>query len=336
MAGPQKKKAKTDMGNKSEISWKGAVFESPGPKTISEFLLLAVKGLFMGVAHIIPGVSGGTIALISGIYVEFLDAIKSANTDFAKKITSFKLKEALAVLHVRFLAAVFLGTMVAIVSLAQVASYLLSTQPVATGAFFMGLIIASAVLVGKDIRRWAGSGGVGFVVGALSAYMIVGMMPAATPETLWFVFLAGMISICAMILPGLSGAFILLVLGKYAYIVNAIKNPFTMETIMIVIVFSAGCAVGIAGFSRALSYFLKKHYNVTLAVLTGLMTGSLRKIWPWKETLETKLIHGKTYIVSERNLFPSELNADLLVALGLCLLGFILIVLLEKLSGESH
>lgn len=320
------------MSNKTDLTWKGAVFASPGPASINEFLILVFKGLFMGVAHIIPGVSGGTIALISGIYLEFLDSIKSANAEFIQKLLSFKIKEAVSILHIRFLSAVFLGMFAAIISLAQIASYLLATQPVATGAFFLGLIIASAILVGKEIKHWLGSDGIAFVAGTVAAYYIVGMMPAATPETLWFIFFSGVISICAMILPGLSGAFILLVLGKYAYIVNAIKNPFSTTNIIIVVVFCVGCAGGLAGFSRALSYLLRKHYETTLAVLTGLMVGSLRKIWPWKETLETQIIHGKTYITSEKNLLPSEINAELITAAGLCLAGFILILLLEKIS----
>ncbi len=323
------------MMNKAELTWKGAVLASPGPSSIKEFLFLVLKGLFMGVAHIIPGVSGGTIALISGIYLEFLDSIKSANTEFIQKLFSFKIKEALSILHFRFLSAVFLGMFVSIISLAQVASYLLSNQPVATGAFFLGLIIASALLVGKEINNWFGSGGIALVAGTFAAYHIVGMMPDATPETLWFVCFSGAISICAMILPGLSGAFVLLVMGKYAYIVGAIKNPFSVENIIIVMVFCIGCAGGLAGFSRALSYLLKKHYNTTLAVLTGLMLGSLRKIWPWKETLQTKIIHGKTYIVSEKNLIPSEINSELIIAIGLCLLGFFLIIFLEKISDNQ-
>ena len=322
------------MNNTSELTWKEAVSKSPGPASPKEFFILMLKGLFMGVAHIIPGVSGGTIALISGIYLEFLDSIKSANTDFIQKLLSLKIKNAVSVIHIRFLSAVFLGMFIAIISLAQVASFLLSTQPVATGAFFLGLIIASALLVGKDIKNWMGTGGLALVAGTIAAYYIVGMMPAATPESLWFICFAGTISICAMILPGLSGAFILLVLGKYAYIVDAIKNPFSIENITIIIVFSAGCAIGLAGFSRVLSYLLKKYYNVTLAVLTGLMLGSLRKIWPWKETLQTKIIHGKTYIVSEKNLIPSEINTELIVAIILCLIGFSLIILLEKISDR--
>lgn len=323
------------MNSKLELSWKQAVLLSPGPVSIREFLLLAIKGLFMGVAHIIPGVSGGTIALISGIYLDFLDAIKSANIVFIQKLILFKFKEAVSILHIRFLTAIFLGTGIAVISLAQIASYLLSTQPIPTGSFFLGLIIASALLVGKEIKHWLGTGGVSFIGGTTFAYYIVGMMPSATPETMFFVFFSGIISICAMILPGLSGAFILLVLGKYAFVVDAIKNPFQLTNLIIILVFCAGCAAGLAGFSRALSYLLRKYHNVTLAVLTGLMTGSLRKIWPWKETLETQIIHGKSYILSEKNLIPQEINAELISAAGLCLLGFFLIILLEKLSDNG-
>lgn len=322
------------MKRSKPMTWKGAVCESPGPRTLKDFMILMCKGIFMGVAHIIPGVSGGTIALITGIYLDLLDAIKSVNTVFFRQLLTFDIKGAVSVLHLRFLSAVFLGTLLSIISLAQIASYLLVHQPVATGAFFFGLIIASAFVVGKDIHHWLGTGGVSFVVGAVGAYFIVGMIPVSTPETLWFVFFSGFISICAMILPGLSGAFILLILGKYAYIVDSLKNPFVPENLLIILIFCMGCVAGLAAFSRILSFLLKRFYNATLAALTGLMIGSLRKIWPWKSVLETKEIHGKVYVVSEKVVLPSEFSMEFVVAICLCLAGFVFIVVLEQATSK--
>jgi len=161
------------------------------------------------------------------------------------------------------------------------------------------------------------------------------MIPVSTPEELWFIFLSGMIAICAMILPGLSGAFILLILGKYEFITGALKNPFLQNNILIILVFCAGCSIGILGFARILNYFLEKHYNITLAFLTGLMAGSMQKIWPWKETLQSITIRGKEHVLAYSNVLPGELNAEVYLAITLAVLGFIAVLMLERLSTEK-
>ena len=161
---------------------------------LKEFLILIFKGLFIGTGNIIPGVSGGTIALITGIYIDMLDAIKSVDKNFIQSILSFNFKKAVSILHVRFLLAIFLGTIIAIISIAQIATYLLLNHPIIINSFFLGLIIASTIIVGKDIKRWAGSGGLFFIIGAVSVYLIVGMIPVQTPQTWWFILFAGIIS----------------------------------------------------------------------------------------------------------------------------------------------
>ncbi len=324
------------MNSEPQITWKEAFFKNPGPDNFKDFFILVIKGLFMGTGNIIPGVSGGTIALITGIYLDLLESIKSVNSLFIKHLLSFKLREATSVLHIRFLSGIFLGTMIAIITLAQIATYLLNNYPVSINSFFLGLILASTYVVGKDIKKWAGTGGLFFIAGAVSVYFIVGMIPVDTPETWWFILFAGIISISAMILPGLSGAFILIVLGKYGYIVGALKNPFILENIVVIVIFAIGCVLGLAGFSRVLSFLIAKYNNATLAVLTGLMVGSLRKIWPWKETLETKVIHGKVYILSEKNIIPDSFDSEVILAACLCVVGFVIIFLLEKFSAKKE
>ena len=320
------------MKTKSDISWKDAFFSSPGPNSWKSSFLLMLKGLCMGAADTVPGVSGGTIALITGIYEDLLTAIKSANAKMVACILKFDLKGALSELHIRFILSLFLGIGVAVLSLARVMSYLLAHHAMLTWSLFFGLIIASIWVVGKQVGKWTSATGVSFLAGAGVAFVIVNLMPATTPEDLWFVFVSGLLAICAMILPGLSGAFILLILGKYEFIIATLENPFVMENIQIIIVFLAGCAFGLAGFARFLKLLLMKYHNLTLAFLTGLMFGSMRKIWPWKETLETAMIHGKLRVLKERNIFPEAIDSELMFAVCLIIVGFLAVLALERLS----
>lgn len=295
-------------------------------------MLLTLKGICMGAADTVPGVSGGTIALITGIYEDLLSAIKSFDAKVVGRVLKLDFKGALAELHIRFILSLFLGIGISILSLAQLMSYLLHHHPVATWSLFFGLIAASIWVVGKQVEKWTPDTGISFLVGTGAAFIIVNLMPAATPEDLWFIFLSGMLAICAMILPGLSGAFILLILGKYEFIIATLKNPFAAEHIGIIAVFCTGCAVGLAGFSRVLKFLLASYHNLTLAFLTGLMCGSMRKVWPWKETLETGIINGKLHVLKERNMFPAAVDADLCFAVFLIVIGFIAVICLERLS----
>jgi len=318
---------------------KKAFFASPGPKTMKESLSLFLKGLLMGGADIIPGVSGGTIALITGIYEKLLAAIKSVDINFFKKLLSFKIKEALAGVHIRFLIVLFSGIAIAIISLARLMNFLLKTHPEPTFSLFIGLIAASTYVIGKQVK-WKLSSIISIVFGAILAYVVVGLIPVNTPNELWFIFLSGVIGICAMILPGLSGAFILLILGKYEYITGTLKAPFSVNEIsgdhnlLIVLVFCIGCAIGLAGFSRFLNWLLSKWHNLTLAFLTGLMAGSMRKIWPWKGEAVIKIIRGKEHVITQENILPQNFDINLMISLALIVVGVILILVLDKKSRK--
>jgi putative membrane protein len=316
----------------SIISWKDAFFFSPGPRSLKSSFLLTLKGLCMGAADTVPGVSGGTIALITGIYEDLLSAIKSFDAKVVARALKLDFKGALAEFHIRFILSLFLGISISILSLAQLMSYLLHSHPVQTWSLFFGLIASSIWVVGKQVEKWTPGTGISFLAGAGTAFVIVNLMPASTPEDLWFIFLSGVLAICAMILPGLSGAFILLILGKYEFIIATLKNPFAPEHLGIIAVFCAGCAVGLAGFARVLNFLLLKYHNLTLAFLTGLMFGSMRKIWPWKETLETAMIHGKLRVLKERNIWPEMFDSDLAFAVCLIFAGFLAVLALERFS----
>ncbi len=316
-------------------SWAEAFFSSPGPRSFKSAVFLAVKGMCMGAADTVPGVSGGTIALITGIYEDLLAAVKSANARVIGRLAVLDIKTALAELHIRFLLSLFLGIGVAVVTLARIMNYLLHHHPQLTWSLFFGLIAASIWVVGKKIDRWHAGTVVTFLIGAAAAFQVVHLVPATTPETLWFIFLSGFIAICAMILPGLSGAFILLILGKYEFITATLKNPFDPVNAGIILVFVAGCGLGLAGFSRILKYLLDAYHNLTLAFLTGLMVGSMRKIWPWKETLEAKMVGGELRVLREKNVMPGAFDTDLLLALALMLVGFVFVICLERFSREK-
>lgn len=322
------------MEEKSPATWPDAFKAGPGPRSMREALLLALKGLCMGSADIIPGVSGGTIALITGIYQDLLQAIKSANTRFAKCVLRLEFKAALAGLHLRFLLSLFAGIGVAIVSLARLMNFLLIHYPVYTWSLFFGLIAASIFVVGKQVGDWTKWPLLFFAAGSIVAFFVVSLIPVSTPEAFWFIFLAGFIAICAMILPGLSGAFILLILGKYTFITATLKNPFLPQNLMIIIVFCAGCLAGLLCFSRALSFLLDRYHQFTLAFLTGMMAGSMKKIWPWKEVIESTVIRGNIHVLREKNVLPEALDGELLFALFLAIVGFSVVIVLDRLSGR--
>ncbi len=286
----------------------------------------------MGSADVIPGVSGGTIALITGIYEELILALRSIDIAWVKRILNLDLKGALAHLHIRFLLSLFVGIGIAIISLARLMNYLLHHHPVFTWSLFFGLIAASILVVSRRVRNWSGRTGTSFVAGIVIAAFIVNLIPVATPDALWFIFLCGVIAICAMILPGISGAFILLILGKYEFITATLKNPFLAKHLVIIVVFCLGCMVGLLSFARLLNYMLKNFHQLTMAFLTGLMVGSMPKIWPWKEILETKMVRGKAHVIWGSNMMPQSINTEVLVALALAILGFIIVLLIERMA----
>lgn len=301
----------------------------------SRYIVLALKGCAMGMADVVPGVSGGTIAFISGIYEELLDSIRSVNTTALKLLLKLRLGEFWRHVNGSFLLPVLLGIAIAIFSLARLMTYLLTYYPIAIWSFFFGLIIASAMIVARQIGHWNWRTVLAFAVGAVAAWWITVATPAETPNDWWFVMLSGAIAICAMILPGISGAFILLLLGKYQYIMQAVGD----FNIPVIAVFVIGAVAGIISFSHLLSWLLKHLHDITVAVLMGFMVGSLNKVWPWKETVETYLdSHGVAQPLVQHNVAPGAFEQltgqpSLLVqAILLCVVGFLAIYGIELLA----
>lgn len=293
-------------------------------------LLIFIKGVAMGAADIIPGVSGGSIAFITGIYDQLLDAIHSINFDVVKDILKGKFLQGIKKIHWGFILPLLAGILTSLFTMAGLMHYLLENYQVYTWSLFFGLILASSYVIGKEFKVNL-INAVFVLLGGAFAYTIVGLVPVSTPNDLWFIFVCGIIAICAMILPGISGAFLLLILGKYQYITGLLKAPFQDMNWLIMIVFALGCVVGLTSFARLLKIVLAKYHFKTMAFLTGMMLGSLRKIWPYKEVLETKLIDGKEVVISEKLIAPWNIDANMYISFGLILLGILIIVLLDYL-----
>ena len=295
-------------------------------RRIKDYAVLTLKGMSMGAADVVPGVSGGTIAFIAGIYDELINSIKSINMHSLKLLFTGKIAAFWKAVNGNFLFALLLGIAISVFSLAKLITYLLLNEPVLVWSFFFGLVLASTWFVTKDIKGWNWKTVAGFVGGAVIAYYITVATPAETSTNLMFIFLCGAIAICAMILPGISGSFILVLLGKYFYVMEAVK---TLDLVVLG-VFAFGAAVGITSFSRVLSYALKNFRNITLSVLSGFMLGSLNKVWPWKEV--EKLVSDGHEVMIEHNIAP---NTEVAEAVVLMLIGFILVYVLEKISAKK-
>lgn len=295
-------------------------------RRIKDYAVLTLKGMAMGAADVVPGVSGGTIAFIAGIYDELINSIKSINMHSLKLLFTGKIAAFWKAVNGNFLFALLLGIAISVFSLAKLITYLLLNEPVLVWSFFFGLVLASTWFVTKDIKGWNWKTVAGFVGGAVIAYYITVATPAETSTNLMFIFLCGAIAICAMILPGISGSFILILLGKYFYVMEAVK---TLDLVVLG-VFAFGAALGITSFSRVLSYALKNFRNITLSVLSGFMLGSLNKVWPWKEV--EKLVSDGHEVMIEHNIAP---NTEVAEAVVLMLIGFILVYVLEKISAKK-
>ena len=243
-----------------------------------DYIVLAIKGVCMGAADVVPGVSGGTIAFVTGIYQELVNSIKSINLSlfallFRGKVISFWRR-----LNGGFLLAVICGILLSIFSLAKLMLYLLDEHPIPVWSFFTGLVVASAIYVLKPLKGVNVWSWLWLALGIILAVVVCRLSPVETPNGYWFLFLTGAIAICAMILPGISGSFIMLLMGKYVVIMEAVTNLYWD----VLLVFAAGAVVGIVSFSHLLSWMLKTYYNQTVCLLAGFMFGSIVKIWPWK------------------------------------------------------
>ena len=291
---------------------------------------VAFKGMCMGAADVIPGVSGGTIAFIMGIYAELLDSIKSVNGEALKLLLKGKIGAFWKHINGTFLASLFAGILISVFSLAKLMKYLLEFHPVPLWSFFFGLILASAVYILKGLDKWSIRNIISLLVGVAIGAFICLASPGQTPDALWFIFLSGAIAICAMILPGISGSFILLLLGKYAFVMEAVSTL----NIPVLIVFAAGACIGIVCFSHFLSWLLKKFYMLTIALLSGFMIGSLLKVWPWKvpgaqEGFDYPALPGT---------FEQVTGSDpqLLMSIGFMVLGLAIVLLIEFMAAKGE
>jgi putative membrane protein len=318
-----------------KLTWKGAITASPGPRSGQEYLLLYIKGMLMGAADLVPGVSGGTVAFVTGIYENLLEAVASINKRVVVSALRFQIKETVSQVHVRFMATLGFGMMCSIFGLAHVMHYLMTNHGVPTWGLFAGLIGASMIVVAREVEDLKHpSTLVWTAVGAVFAYFFVGMIPVTTPDGHWFIFLCGIIAISAMILPGLSGSFLLLIFGKYAFITGAVKDPFGEGQFAILIVFACGAATGLLGFSKVLNYLLKHWRCQTMCVLTGILFGSMRKVWPWKEVLETREIRGKVRVIRDQNIMPDFASSETMLTIALMVVGLVVVVALDKLAQQ--
>ena len=304
-------------------------------KSNKENLILASKGFAMGMADIVPGVSGGTIALVTGIYNELVSSIAKLDKAAFHLLFKFKFQELFIHMNAKFLIPLAVGIFSAIIIMSKVMHFFMHEFPVYTWSLFFGLIIASVIFVSKQIPSLKSFKSISFLaIGTIIGYAVVSLIPVSTPDTLPMIFLSGSIAICAMILPGISGSFILLIFGKYLTITSALKNPFADGSLLMIIVFSFGCLIGLILFSKFLNYLLTHFYGPTMAVLTGFMIGSLKKIWPWKNIVDQTIIRGKVHVLEEQAFIPSEFSTQVALALLFMILGFILIFAVERLGQK--
>jgi len=297
--------------------------EKPASRTLLGYLGVAVRGFAMGSLEIVPGVSGGTLALILGLYEELVNSIRGMlNREAIGLLLRFKIKQALELLPWKFLVALASGVLLAAFTMSHLLKWVLETHPALLWATFFGLIAAAILAISKRVQSWSVSSVVAVVVGAIATYLFVGLVPVQTPDTWWFWFLSGAIAICGMVLPGMSGSFILLLMGKYEPLLAAVTR-FDLYTLFLVI---AGAGVGLLTFAQILGWLLKRYHDPTMAFLMGMLTGSLRKIWPWKETLQTIVDrHGEEIPIVQRNILPAAFNWEVAAAVLLALAGFVLL-----------
>jgi len=299
------------------------------------YIQLFFKGVAMGGADVVPGVSGGTIAFITGIYGTLLDAIKSFNLEAVQLLIKFKFKDFWKHINGNFLITLFAGIALSIITLAKLIHLFLEEYPIQLWSFFFGLVIIAAISVSREIGKWSVGAIIAGIMGIGIAYFITLATPAETPTASWFIFLSGAVAICAMILPGISGSFILLILGKYAYILEAVNE----RDFGVIALFGLGCIVGILSFARVISWLLHKFHDVAVTLLAGFMIGSLNKIWPWKEVMQTRInSKGEEVPFITQNIWPTEyleatgLEPHIWQAAVFMLLGIGIVVFLEQFA----
>jgi len=305
-------------------------------RTIKDFVIIGLKGMAMGAADVVPGVSGGTIAFISGIYEELLNSISAVNLGLLKTLKSEGLKAAWKQVNGAFLLSLFVGVLVSVFSLAKAIKWLLENETVLLWSFFFGLVLASIIYIGKQIEKWNAKIVMLGILGIAFGYIIT-VIPSTNAGDINYLFLvfAGAIASCAMILPGISGSYILLLIGIYPVVMAAI----TTKDFKIIGAIGVGVVIGLLSFSKLLKWLFANYKNQMLIVLSGIMLGSLNKVWPWKMTVSTYLnSHGEAKPLLEESISPWSYEGDPQLALAflLALIGFGLILLLEKLAVKNE
>ncbi len=313
-----------------------------------QYLLITAKGLAMGAADVVPGVSGGTIAFISGIYEELIETIHKIDLGFFKIWKKEGFLKAWREYNLSFLLALFAGIFISILSLAKLITWLLAEYPIMVWSFFFGLVIASIVYVGNQMTSWRFGVILALIIASAFSYFITIADPIGSPDSLWFLFVAGFIAIIAMILPGISGAFILLLLGAYTAVIGIVTqlgdgitkldSSLFLQAFGKLLVFGIGAILGLKIFSNTLNWMFKHYKNMTLAVLTGFMIGALNKIWPWKEVLQFRTNHaGEKIPFIERSILPQNFEGDpkILLAVVFAIIGFLTIFLLERIAMKK-
>ncbi|GAB5565082.1 MAG: DUF368 domain-containing protein [Winogradskyella sp.] len=317
-------------------------------RRLIDYLVISFKGIAMGAADVVPGVSGGTIAFISGIYEELIESIDKVSLNVFKVWKKEGFKAAWSSINGSFLLALFSGIAISILSLAKLIKWLLHNEPVLLWSFFFGLVLASILYIAKQIKSWSPLVIIAIVAISVLSYYITLAEPFASPESPFYLLFCGFIAIIAMILPGVSGAFILLILGAYQTAIDTINNlrdgllngnmELFKDALLKFVLLGIGAAIGLKVFSKALNWMFKHQKNLTLAILTGFMIGSLNKIWPWKEVLKTRInSEGEEVTLLDKSILPSSYEGDnqLILAIVFIVIGFATILILEKLGNKK-
>lgn len=305
-------------------------------KSFLDYTIISLKGIAMGAADVVPGVSGGTIAFISGVYEELVDSISRINLKAFKMLFSEGIGTFWRYINGNFFVALLLGVGISILSLAKLIKWQLEHYPIMVWSFFFGLMIASIFFLIKEIQRWNLAAIVTMLIGGAVAYTITVIPPLVSSgnQSLIFLFLCGALAICAMILPGISGAFILVLLGAYHTILDALSS----WKLKVIFTFALGAITGILTFSRALKWLFATYRNLTFAGLTGFIIGSLNKVWPWKQTLRVDPSNGS--VIWEKSISPYQFekitntNPQILTSIGLAIAGFLVIYGIEKWANR--
>ncbi len=292
--------------------------------------ILVFKGALMGAADVVPGVSGGTIAFVTGIYDRLLAAISTFDLAWFRSFFTGRWREAFGRIPWGFLLPLVAGIAFSILSLARGVSWLLEHQPRELWSFFFGLVLASTWVVASEVRPRGALFWSHLAAGTIGAYLLVGLIPVSTPTTFWFTFLSGAVAATAMILPGISGSFILVLLSQYHRMLEAVKEL----DLFVLIFFMSGAFVGLVSFSRVLKWLMSRFHLQTLAVLCGFMLGSLRRVWPYQEVLESAQFHDKVVVLKTRNILPDG-GGEVVLHGALMITGFLVVLGISALARRA-